>query len=133
MSTINPAAMSIINPATMTTTEQGAKTVISIEVSTDLLHHMEGIAFEFAAASWGDHESLIEYLVGGTFLDASTLRDSAGQVIGALLLRTCGGPHIEVDTWSRMVIGRWGGDNLALPLGKVRWEVVDEILESCLA
>jgi hypothetical protein len=47
------------------------------------------------------------------FLDAclelDLVRSRNGRLKGAILLRTTGGPHIEVFTEQRLIVGSWGG------------------------
>lgn len=47
------------------------------------------------------------------FLDAclelDLVRSTDGRLKGAILLRTTGGPHIEVFTEQRLIVGSWGG------------------------
>jgi hypothetical protein len=42
-------------------------------------------------------------------LDIDLVRSKDGRLIGAILTRTTGGPHIEVFTRQRLIVGSWAG------------------------
>jgi hypothetical protein len=42
-------------------------------------------------------------------LDIDLVRSTEGRLIGAILTRTTGGPHIEVFTRQRLIVGSWAG------------------------
>jgi hypothetical protein len=42
-------------------------------------------------------------------LSFTTVRSRRGRIVGAIFLRCTGGPHIEVFTEQRLIVGNWGG------------------------
>lgn len=42
-------------------------------------------------------------------MDLDLVRSTEGRLRGAILLRTTGGPHIEVFTEQRLIVGSWAG------------------------